>query len=235
MDSLVRAAVGALVASIAVAPVFAAAQSTVAPPVATTGPAPADTSTPAAAASAKPVSPATGYSYGGSTATARADRPRPRASRGDPADASAVMSGFETMDDGSTRLFVELSKPTSYDTKAGPSNVTYVLKGAHVDRRNNENPLVTTHFNTPVTSARLVSHGRDLWFVVDLRAHVQPTTAMSTTKEGATLRIGFAKGDYLSSNSTATPAASAPPEPQPPATPVPIGTPPAKSTPVAAQ
>jgi hypothetical protein len=133
-----------------------------------------------------------------------------------PATATALMPGFEMLPDGSTSLFVELTKPAAFETKPTRAVVTYVLKEAHVDRRNNQNPLVTVHFNTPVTSARLLPHGRDLWFVVDLRANVQPTATMQSTKEGAaTLRVTFPKGDYLpstSQNATApTPAPSAEP------------------------
>jgi hypothetical protein len=108
------------------------------------------------------------------------------------------MPGFETLADGSTRLFVELTQAVSYETKASPGALIYVLKGARAGKRNNTNPLVTVHFNTPVTSARLTPHGRDLLFVVALRANVQPTVTMDTAKEGgAVLRIEFPKGDYL--------------------------------------
>jgi uncharacterized membrane protein YgcG len=114
------------------------------------------------------------------------------------APAGAVMPGFETMADGSSRLFVELSKPVTYDTKAARGSVTYVLKGTRVLKRNNTNPLVTVHFNTPVTSARLVPHGRDLWFVVDLRADVQPAVTMDAGKDGsAVMHIELPKGSYL--------------------------------------
>jgi hypothetical protein len=131
-----------------------------------------------------------------------------------PPTSTALMPGFEMLPDGSTRLFVELSKPTSFDAKPSRGSVTYVLKEAHVDRRNNQNPLVTVHFNTPVTSARLVPHARDLWFVVDLRANVQPTATMESSKEGAaTLRVSFPKGVYLPapSESAAPPPSSAEP------------------------
>ena len=123
------------------------------------------------------------------------------------------MPGFELMPDGSTRLFVELSKPAAFDTKLARGSVTYVLKEARVDRRNNQNPLVTVHFNTPVTSARLVPHGRDLWFVVGLRANVAGSAVMDSTKEGAaTLRVTFPKGDYLRgpSDNNAPPTAAEP-------------------------
>jgi len=125
-----------------------------------------------------------------------------------PPSPTALMAGFEMMPDGSTRLFVELSKAAAFDVKPARGSVTYVIKEAHIDRRNNQNPLVTVHFNTPVTSARLAPHGRDLWFIVDLRANVQPAATMEPTKEGgAALRVIFPKGDYLPSH----PEGSAPP------------------------
>jgi hypothetical protein len=167
----------------------------------------ADSTTPAASAPpSAPVVPATGYSYGAVrsvSASPQVPRSQPRPARSSGAGPDAVMPGFETLADGSTRLFVDLSKPATYDTKQGRSAITYVLKGVRVDRRNNQNPLVTIHFNTPVTSARLVPHGRDLWFVVDLRAIVLPTTTMDADKDGAaTLHVAFPKGDYLPSHPT---------------------------------
>jgi hypothetical protein len=161
----------------------------------TAGPATAATDTSAPAGSAKPVVPATGYGW---STTPQKKGPRARALHLKAATPDAILPGFETLADGSTRLFVELSRPVPYDTKVAPGTITYVLKGTHVDRRNNRNPLVTVHFNTPVTSARLVPHGTDLWFVVDLRANVQPTVVMDAAKDGAAmLRIEFPKGDYL--------------------------------------
>jgi len=193
-----------MVATIALVPALAVAQQAApADGAGSTASPPADGSAPRPNASAeeKPVRPATGYSYG-APATSRADRPHARAQRSNPAATDALMAGFETLTDGSTRLFVDLSKPAPYDTKAdtkaGRSTLTYVLRDARVERRNNENPLVTVHFNTPVNSARLVPHGRDVWLVVDLRADVQPTATMDATKDGsARLRIDFPKGDYL--------------------------------------
>lgn len=100
--------------------------------------------------------------------------------------------------DGSTRLFVELSRPVPYETRVARGSITYVLKGVRVERRNNQNPLVTVHFNTPVTSARLLPHGHDLWFVVALRSAVQPAVAMDPGKDGgAIMRIEFPKGNYI--------------------------------------
>jgi hypothetical protein len=229
------ARVTGLVATIALVPVLALAQQ--AAPTDSAGPTatpPADGSAPPANASpeAKPVRPATGYSYG-TAATPPADRAHARTARGNPAATDAIMAGFETLADGSTRLFVDLSKPAPYDTKvdskadakddakAVRSTLTYVLRGARVDRRNNENPLVTVHFNTPVNSARLVPHGRDLWLVVDLRVNVQPTATMDAAKDGtARFRIDFPKGNYLPASQppwTAPAPSPSSPETRPPA------------------
>jgi hypothetical protein len=112
--------------------------------------------------------------------------------------AEALMPGFETLDDGSTRLFVDLSETVPYETKTAKGSTTYVLKGTHVARRNNCNALATAFFNTPVTTARLVPHGPDVWFVVEVRAPVEPSVSVDARKEGgATLSIRFPKGEYL--------------------------------------
>jgi hypothetical protein len=220
MRSLARAA--GLVSTIAFVPALAAAQAAL--PTAAADPtvtAPAEADTPSADATAKPVVAATGYSYGAAT-TQRPEHARVRPRPGNPEGTDALMAGFETLADGSTRLFVELRRPVAYDTRVGRSSLTYVLRGAYVDRRNNQNPLVTVDFNTPVTSARLAPHGRDLWLVVDLRANVQPTATMDAGKDGAaTLRIEFPKGEYLAlatdarskASSSSAPIASAPSQP----------------------
>src|SRR5579859_1177582 len=212
-----------LAVMVGMVPAVAAAQ--LPPPVATGtapataapgagAPAPADTSAGAGAGgagagiggaapggSAKPVVPATGYGW--TTHPRREQKAtRPHVARWTRGHATgtpdAILPGFETLADGSTRLFVMLTKPVQYEVRPARGVITYVLKGAYVDKRNNYNPLVTVHFNTPVTSARLVPHGGDLWFVVDLRADVAPQVTMDATKEGgAMLRIELPKGDYL--------------------------------------
>jgi hypothetical protein len=154
---------------------------------------------------------------------AHAAAPRPVTSEA----AAGAVPGFETLADGSSRLFVELTKPVAYETKAAQGTVTYVLKGARVSRRNNTNALVTVHFNTPVTRAQLVPHGHDLWFVVELRASVQPAVSMDAGKEGgAVMHIELPKGQYLPSEASPPPVSSAAPptdapKPAPPAQPSP--------------
>ncbi len=161
---------------------------------------------PSASASAPPTPyPATGYGWSPPRPRANGSKGRPRAHHAVSHEKQSAVPGFEPLADGSSRLYVQLSKPVTYATRTAPRSIIYVLQGAHVGRWNNTNPLVTVHFNTPVTEARLVPHGKDLWFVVSLRANVQPTVTMDAAKEGgAMLRIDFPKGDYLPGGSTST-------------------------------
>ncbi len=160
-----------------------------------------------AAALAALIAFAPGFVFG----QAHAAAPRRSATAAAQAAAGAV-PGFETLADGSSRLFVELTKPVAYETRTAKGTVTYVLKGARVSRRNNTNALVTVHFNTPVTSARLVPHGHDLWFVVALRAPVQPAVSMDAGKDGgAVMHIDLPKGQYLPEASAPAPSTSAAP------------------------
>ena len=111
----------------------------------------------------------------------------------------ATLPGFEMLGDGGSRLFVELTQSVQVEQRQARGSLTYVLKGAHVSVHNNVNPLVTVHFNTPVTQARLVPSGHDLLFVIDSRAAVTPTWKLNPAKEGsAVLDIDFPKGTYVS-------------------------------------
>ncbi len=110
----------------------------------------------------------------------------------------ATLPGFEMQADGSSRLFVQLTQTVPVEERRGPRRITYVLKGAKVVKRNNQNALVTVHFNTPVTSARLRRAGGDLAFIVDLRANVVPTWKLAPAKDNsAILEIDFPKGEFI--------------------------------------
>jgi hypothetical protein len=156
--------------------------------------------------------PATGYGWSSPKKTVSAGKPV-RSFRGGPG-AAAVLPGFDTYGDGSSRLFVELTRNVAVEERRAPGVLTYVMKGTHVNLSNNLHSLVTVHFNTPVVRARLVPKGGDLLFVVDLRAAVQPTWKVESAKDGgAVLHIDFPAGNYLTGG-----AAGPAPEPEAPAT-----------------
>jgi hypothetical protein len=110
----------------------------------------------------------------------------------------ATLPGFETLGDGSTRVFVQLTQSVPVEERKAKGSLTYVLKGAHVTIHNNTNPLVTVHFNTPVTQARLRPAGADLLLVIDLRAATSPAWKITAAKDGTSiLQIDFPKGAFL--------------------------------------
>jgi hypothetical protein len=89
-------------------------------------------------------------------------RPRPDA-------AVATFPGFRLLPDGRSRIYVELSKSVTVEEHRTDLALTFTLHDAQVLVRNNKNPLITTHFATPVSRARLVPAGADVNLVLDLR------------------------------------------------------------------
>jgi len=109
----------------------------------------------------------------------------------------AVFPGFEQLPDGGSRLWVHLTQQVPVEERKAQGSVTYVLKGAHVRVWNDTNSLVTVHFNTPVSRARLVPQGNDLLFVVDLRAAAAATYKFQENQDKtSTLMIEFPKGSF---------------------------------------
>ena len=148
---------------------------------------------------AKPVVAATGYGYGGGKPKKDAQPAPVRQVARHVAGPVATLPGFEMLPDGGSRLFVDLSQSVPVEERKAPGSVTYVLKGAHLEHRNNANALVTVHFNTPVWRAKLVPSGADLLFVVEMRSQAaQGAMKMTPGAGGATrLTVDFAKGEYL--------------------------------------
>lgn len=180
-------------------------------PVAPVPPAPGGAAAPAAPAAApgsqpaaqgdKPAGSAAGYAY--------SDKPvaKARVVRRAPAGPTATLPGFEQLPDGGSRLFVQLSQSVPVEERRTAGSITYVLKGAHVRVWNNTNALVTVHFSTPVSRARLVQQGNDVLFIVELRAQAAPTFKVADAQDrSATLYVDFPKGDYSGASTSLAPA-----------------------------
>lgn len=121
----------------------------------------------------------------------------------------AVFPGFEQVPGGGSRLWVHLTQQVPVEERRAPGTITYVLKGAHVRVHNDTNALVTVHFNTPVTRARLVPRGADLHFVVELRADVQATHRFQQNEDKtSTLLIDLPAGNYATAEEARDPAAA---------------------------
>ena len=117
-------------------------------------------------------------------------KPRPDA-------AVATFPGFRLLPDGRSRIYVELSKSVTVDEHKTDQALTFTLHDAQVLVKNNKNPLITTHFATPVSRARLVPAGVDLNLVLDLRkAQVATHQVVPGDNGSARLEIDFPACDY---------------------------------------
>ena len=72
-------------------------------------------------------------------------------------------------------VWVIVSKKVAVQVRRAKGRITYVLVGSAIRIRNNTHPLVTTHFNTPLSRTRLVPHQEGAQLVVQLREDAQPS------------------------------------------------------------
>jgi hypothetical protein len=114
------------------------------------------------------------------------------------ADAAvATFPGFRLLPDGKSRIYVELTKAVVVDERRAAGLLVYVIHDARVPVRNNRNALITTHFPTPVGRARLLSAGRDIELLIDLRQAASAThRVVAGENGGARLEVDFPAGDY---------------------------------------
>jgi len=75
--------------------------------------------------------------------------------------AHITFTGFDEEADGASRLFVKLSRPVTVQESLSGTHLEYLMIGATIPVRNNENPLITRHFGAQVVTARLVSDRPD--------------------------------------------------------------------------
>jgi hypothetical protein len=156
----------------------AAEENDKAPPSAQPAPAATDKSSGDKAAQpsaeeAKPAGPTGGYSW--------TDKPKKRARRAarlprhDPAAPLATFPAFRLRPDGTSVISVTLSRRSRVEMSARGRIVSFHLPGVYVDVKNNTNPLVTSHFATPVQSTRLRAEKDGSSLIIELREPLTPT------------------------------------------------------------
>jgi hypothetical protein len=81
---------------------------------------------------------------------------------------------FAIVQDGSSRLTVQLSRKVEIIAQGNRRRFTYDMPNVQVAVANDMNPLITTHFSTPLQHARLIPQKKGARLVVDLRESVTP-------------------------------------------------------------
>jgi hypothetical protein len=103
----------------------------------------------------------------------------------------ASSPGFSRLEDGTSRIWIEVSRKVDVVETKGPSHVVYRLRGAAVVQRTNQLPLLTGFFSTPVERVQLVPQGPDLDLIVDLREASELAYRVVETPRGMVLQIDF--------------------------------------------
>lgn len=104
---------------------------------------------------------------------------------------NATLAGFKMLEDGGSRVFVEVSRKVDVSEHPAEGRLVYRLKGATVPTRTNRLALYTTFFPTSVSKVQLQPDGDDVDLVIDLRQTAKPTHKVLETEGGMVLEIDF--------------------------------------------
>ena len=103
----------------------------------------------------------------------------------------ATSPGFSRLEDGKTRIWVEVSRNVDVAENRSPGRVVYRLRGAAVLQRSDQLPLQTGFFSTPVDRVQIVPDGGDVDLVITLREDAVPSYRVVETPRGIVLQVDF--------------------------------------------
>ncbi len=108
--------------------------------------------------------------------------------------------GFSPLGDGGSRFFVQTTESVHPEVRVERNRVVVLFPRARVHVRNSARWLETQYFNTPVLRARLERRGRDMAFVLYLRAPATPRVSTVPADVDGThfhyVYIDFPPGQY---------------------------------------
>lgn len=105
----------------------------------------------------------------------------------------ATYPGFRMLQDGRSRVVVDIRGKIEVSEHRGEGLLTYRLSGVAAPSRINRLPLVTSFFPTPVSRVQLVDRKGDLDLVIELKQPAIPTFRVIPTRTGLQLQIEFPK------------------------------------------
>jgi len=103
--------------------------------------------------------------------------------------------GFEPLAHGS-RIFIQSTRPVTYRRADEPNRIVLILERTRINLRNNRNPLVTEHFNTPVAEAYLRHRQRATELVIEMKVDVSPRIHHVSENGYHFLFLEFPSGNY---------------------------------------
>lgn len=102
-----------------------------------------------------------------------------------------TFSGLRIYDDGSSTLFVNLTRRTPVSFRKNGKRLEFMIQGARVHLRNNKNPLQAQYFKTMVVRAKLDDVREGVRLRVDVRSDIEPAHRIVQEGQRAVLRIDF--------------------------------------------
>ncbi|UQA55115.1 AMIN domain-containing protein [Polyangium aurulentum] len=103
----------------------------------------------------------------------------------------ATFPGFRILEDGSTRVYVEISDRVPVAEHKAEGRIAYRIQGAAVPTRNNLRALDTQFFDTPVARVQLVEDEEDVDLVIELKQPAQPSHRLVDSEGGVVLQVDF--------------------------------------------
>lgn len=101
----------------------------------------------------------------------------------------ATMVGFRKTGEGSALVYVQLTEPVQVRSKQQGKTLVFTMKGTSVPKKNNRNPLVTSHFHSVVDRVRLAPSGKDTDLIIELSAEARSSVQVVRLGEGAVLEV----------------------------------------------
>jgi hypothetical protein len=105
----------------------------------------------------------------------------------DPSRTQAKGPEFALSTDGTSRISVQLSQRVEVNVVARPNQYVYELPNTQVPVPNDTNPLVTSHFSTPVDNIKLIARGKNAQLIVGFREPATPQHQMRALPGGITV------------------------------------------------
>ncbi|MCP4675750.1 MAG: hypothetical protein GY854_09640 [Deltaproteobacteria bacterium] len=117
--------------------------------------------------------------------------------------------GFMMRIGGGSRIFIQTTVALDYSLQEKKKKLVLKLNDAQVFLSNNRNPLVTTHFNTPVKRAYIKKRRKKTELVVELKVESAPQITQMVDQDGYHyLFIDFPQGTYPKATGSARPSYS---------------------------
>ncbi len=106
---------------------------------------------------------------------------------------TVTLPGFRMFEDGTSRVFMEVSADVPVSESKNHWQLSYRFAGVRVPERVNRLPIPTTHFKSPVSLVQVLQVGDDAELRITLRQDTKPRTRLKRGNGGTVLSVDFPK------------------------------------------